>query len=105
MQVLLNMLEFGMTPQQALDAPRFCIGPAPTEAGHIALEDGIPETTRQALEHMGHRRVVLLSGWDRSLFGRGQIIVQTQQRASDGTTRRVYVAGSDPRADGQAIGY
>ena len=25
-QVLLNMTEFGMDPQQALDAPRFCIG-------------------------------------------------------------------------------
>ena len=25
-QVLLNMAEFGMDPQQALDAPRFCIG-------------------------------------------------------------------------------
>ena len=25
-QVLLNMVEFGMDPQQALDAPRFCIG-------------------------------------------------------------------------------
>ena len=26
-QVLLNMLLFGMTPQAALDQPRFCIGP------------------------------------------------------------------------------
>ena len=25
-QVLLNMAEFGMDPQQALDAPRFCVG-------------------------------------------------------------------------------
>ena len=26
-QVLLNMLEFGMNPQKALNQPRFCIGP------------------------------------------------------------------------------
>ena len=25
-QVLLNMLQFGMEPQRALDVPRFCIG-------------------------------------------------------------------------------
>ena len=25
-QVLLNMLEFGMNPQEALNQPRFCIG-------------------------------------------------------------------------------
>ena len=26
-QVVLNMSLFGMNPQQALDAPRFCVGP------------------------------------------------------------------------------
>ena len=29
-QVLLNMLEFGMHPQEALDQPRFCIGDSST---------------------------------------------------------------------------
>ena len=104
-QVLLNMLEFGMSPQQALDAPRFCIGPAPTEVGEIALEEGISESTRQTLQDMGHHHVHILTGHARALFGRGQIIAQSLRQASDGSTRRVYTAGSDPRADGLAVGY
>ncbi len=31
-QILLNMLEFNMNPQQALDQPRFCVGP-----GHMSV--------------------------------------------------------------------
>jgi gamma-glutamyltranspeptidase/glutathione hydrolase len=36
---MLNMLEFGMDPQAALDAPRFCIG-AHSFGSEISLEDG-----------------------------------------------------------------
>lgn len=36
-QVLLNMLEFGMDPQTALDAPRFCIEPV-DESAVVLLE-------------------------------------------------------------------
>ena len=90
---------------QALQVPRFCIGPAPTEVGEIALEEGIPEHVRQALAQMGHKNVRVLSGWERSLFGRGQIVQATRQLCSNGGMRRVYFAGSDPRADGLAIGY
>lgn len=47
---------------------------------------------------MGHD-VKLTTGHTRAMFGRGQVI----QRLIDGTTgRRVWAAGSDPRADGHA---
>lgn len=38
-QVLLNMLEFGMNPQTALDAPRFCIEPVDENA--VVLLEGM----------------------------------------------------------------
>ena len=46
-QVLLNVLVFGMSAQEALDAPRVCISvgngtPSSSEAqAHVSLEDGI----------------------------------------------------------------
>lgn len=94
-QVLLNMLEFGMNPQEALDAPRFCIQPCPSGAVHF--EDGVPEEVIQDLKRLGH--VVEerpLVGDERMLFGRGQIIRLEENG--------VLVAGSDPRGDGMAVG-
>jgi gamma-glutamyltranspeptidase / glutathione hydrolase len=46
---------------------------------------------------MGHDAEVL-SGFDRSMVGRGQII----QKIVDKSGRTVWAAGSDPRADGHA---
>ena len=34
-QVVLNMSLFGMNPQQALDAPRFCVGPGSYDISEI----------------------------------------------------------------------
>ena len=104
-QVLLNMLEFSMTPLEAVSAPRFCIGPANPEVGQITLEEGISEETAQALRDMGHNIAGIAKGYDRGLFGRGQIILNTHRNASDGSTRRVFQAGCDPRTDGIALGY
>ncbi|SGY79704.1 BQ5605_C008g05205 [Microbotryum silenes-dioicae] len=105
LQVLLNMLHHGHDPQEAIDAPRICIGAGlpdssvnPEDAGDINsevfLEYGIPEATFDKLKEMGHD-VRLLKGHDRAMFGRGQII----QKLSNG----VWAGGSDPRADGHAV--
>lgn len=101
-QVLLNMLAFGLSPQAALDAPRVCIGAGmPDEAEvldrTVYLEDGIAEPTATALKRLGHR-VQIVDGHDRALFGRGQVI---RCQVQDG--RRVYHAGSDMRGDGAAF--
>jgi len=101
-QVLLNMLVFGYTPQAALDAPRVCIGAGMPENGKIFdntvyLEDGISEETVQGLRRLGHN-VVVVRGHARGLFGRGQVI---RRHVDDG--QLVWSAGSDPRADGCAM--
>ncbi len=97
-----------MDPQEALDAPRFCIGPG--HAGHtgaVSVEEGIPMETISKLKSMGHSIEGPLSGPSRALFGRGQIIRSQPVDVSGGGKERVNVwwAGSDGRADGMAVGY
>ena len=102
-QVLLNMLVFGMSPQTALDAPRICVGPGERTSHHetattVFLEEGIPEETIEGLEKMGHQ-VKVLKGTARGMFGRGQVI----RWAVDEEGRGVWSAGSDLRGDGMAM--
>jgi gamma-glutamyltranspeptidase/glutathione hydrolase len=101
-QLLLNMEVFGMNPQQALDAPRICIAAGTPKGGFkqdmtVYLEEGIPEGTVQGLRKMGHR-VEVLKEYDRSMFGRGQII---RCHKEDG--KIIYSGGSDLRGDGCAM--
>ncbi|XP_073437179.1 transmembrane 4 L6 family member 1 isoform X3 [Dendrobates tinctorius] len=74
-QVLLNMAEFGMNPQQALDAPRFCVEYIKKDQKwHLYLEDGFPGNIAEDLKARGHLVQWPITGHDRKLFGRGQII-------------------------------
>ncbi len=95
-QVLVGLLDDHLEPQAALDRPRFCIGPANAD-GVVSLEVGVPPQVVAELERRGHLVQAQISGYERALFGRGQII----RREPDG----VLWGGSDPRADGCAIGY
>ncbi|KAJ1951548.1 hypothetical protein FBU59_000091 [Linderina macrospora] len=97
-QVLLNMVLFGMNPQQALDSSRICI--LVDEEGVVAVEEGVGDEVVARLRQMGHN-VKVERGLQRSQFGRGQIIRRTIDEAAG---MQVLVAGSDPRSDGQAVG-
>jgi len=94
-QVTLALVDDGLDPQAALDRPRTCIEPDDA-AGRVSLEEGIDPAVMQQLHDMGHP-VEPVSGMGRSLFGRGQVILR--DRASG-----VLCGGSDPRADGCAMG-
>ncbi|MEO8357945.1 MAG: gamma-glutamyltransferase [Chloroflexota bacterium] len=93
-QVLAALVDDGLDPQSALDLPRFCID-AEESGGRVALEEGIPSDVISDLETMGHH-VYSVRGYDRSLFGRGQVILRDAETG-------VLCAGSDPRADGCAM--
>ena len=83
-----------------MDAPRICVGnPDDGADGDVVvyLEEGISEETVMGLTQLGHR-VKVLKGWERSAFGRGQVI---RAHVEDGKT--VYSAGSDLRGDGMAM--
>ncbi len=89
LQVISGMVDHGLNPQAALDAPRWQV----ERDGTVRVEPQTPADVVAGLEARGHRVTVERS---RLSFGRGQIIV----RSEDG----VYAAGSEPRADGCAVG-
>ncbi|MDX1645683.1 MAG: gamma-glutamyltransferase [Longimicrobiales bacterium] len=86
-QVLLNMVEFGMDPQEAIDAARF----RHLSANRVAIENVHPEVAA-SLEALGHDLVVPTG----VAFGGGQAILKLD---------RGWAAGSDPRKDGMAAGH
>jgi gamma-glutamyltranspeptidase/glutathione hydrolase len=94
MQVVLGLIDDGLDPQAALDRPRFCIDDG-TSGGQVAFEEGILPEIQSELNKMGHS-VYPLSGYDRAIFGRGQVIRRDAQTG-------VLCGGSDPRADGCAM--
>ncbi len=89
-QVLQRMLDHGMNPQAALDAPRWRWN----RDGSLDLEATMPPDVRAGLAALGHRLVA--SSDSHFDFGAGQIVVRI-----DGG----YLAASDPRRDGQAAGF
>jgi gamma-glutamyltranspeptidase / glutathione hydrolase len=94
MQVVSALADDHADPQASLDRPRFCID-VDVAGAQVALEEGISPAVMAALSEMGHP-VRLVSGPERALFGRGQIIHR------DATTGVLW-GGSDPRADGCAM--
>ena len=92
MQVLVNMIDFGLSPQAAVDAPRFSV-----RLGEgIGIEDIVPEAVIGDLRARGHELVVREP--HPLFFGGGQII---ERDAETG----VLKAGSEPRNDGFAVGW
>ncbi|KAK4204343.1 putative gamma-glutamyltranspeptidase precursor [Triangularia verruculosa] len=110
-QTLLGQIVGGLNPQQALDAPRICIGAGMPENGkvydmRVYVEEGMPEETVEGLRKLGHEVTVVEATpgekWQsRSLFGRGQIIRWTVDSVEK--DRGVWSAGSDMRGDGGAF--
>jgi gamma-glutamyltranspeptidase/glutathione hydrolase len=98
MQTLINMIDFGMNIQQAIEAPRwssraFPASPFPhtMHPGDMSVEARIPEPTRQALISRGHK-LRIAPPW--SLGSNAGIIVDV--------TTGVLSAGADPRVDAYA---
>jgi gamma-glutamyltranspeptidase/glutathione hydrolase len=89
-QVILNAIDHNLDPQASLDAPRWHWS---TER-HVKLEPTVDPSIVAGLRERGHAVDV-----DRNIevFGRGQIIWRLDSGA--------YVAGSDGRTDGCALGY
>lgn len=94
MQTLVRMLDYRQNPQAACDAPRWRYN-----AGlEINVESAMNPALVQGLLERGHRTEVIRDSYQD--FGAGQFIWRLGDPAVEG-----YVAASDPRRDGQAVGF
>jgi gamma-glutamyltranspeptidase/glutathione hydrolase len=86
-QVVSRMLASGQNPQAAIDGPRWRV-----EGDEVWIEASLPAKAKRGLTDRGHRlkQATLID------FGAGQIIL----RVPEG-----YVAGSEGRRDGCAVGF
>lgn len=86
-QMVVNLMDYGMNPQSALDAPRWRF----LEGNRVLLESSVERSLVMALSDRGHQIQVSAEVGN---FGKGQMVLQ-----QDG----VLVAASEPRADGIAL--
>ncbi len=89
LQVVSVMVDSGLDPQSALNMPRWRI----IEGKNLQMEKGFSKQIIEQLKNRGHQITI---PEDITGFGRGQIIIKQDDK---------YIAGSDPRADGLALGY
>lgn len=99
-QVLCNMIDFGMNVQEAGDAARYRhdgssspTGDRMRDGGVLLLESGISGSAAEELTRRGHRVEIKGQG-----FGGYQAILRRPDAG-------VYHAASEMRKDGQAVGY
>jgi gamma-glutamyltranspeptidase len=91
LQVFNNIVLFGMTPQRAVEAPRW----RSWENGRLQVEEGVPEDVRAALRAMGHD--VRVQRGQSSDLGGAQVILLTPTGAR--------AVGADPRREAYGIAW
>jgi gamma-glutamyltranspeptidase/glutathione hydrolase len=91
-QFLVNLIDFKMNLQEAMDAPRA----RHLQGLEVYLEDGIPEEVAAALQGKGHQ--VLQGNPTTNQVGGGQVIYWDHPE-------NVLLGASDRRKDGCALGY
>jgi len=101
LQTFLNVVEFGMNIQAAIESPRWSTTSFPSSEfphtmrpGQMAVEDRIPEAVRKALESRGHKLAVN-GPW--SLGATSAILIDP--------VSGVLSAGADPRGDNYALAW
>ena len=104
LQAFLNVVEFGMTPQQAVEAPRVAsysfpnsFSPHTEPQGRLNVEARIPDDVRRELAARGHDVVV----WPEWAFEAGSVAMALDLRAPG--EQRALAAAADPRRSAYAL--
>ncbi|GGB79944.1 gamma-glutamyltransferase [Dyadobacter sediminis] len=99
-QIVMNMIDYGMNPQEAGDAPRIDhqgssepTGTKMTDSGIITMESGYSYETIRELMKMGHK-----VGYAAGAYGGYQAIMFD-------AAHKVYHGATESRKDGQSAGY
>jgi gamma-glutamyltranspeptidase / glutathione hydrolase len=87
LQVIVNLMDYGMNPQSALDAPRWRF----LHGNTVLLERSVSRSLAMRLSDRGH--TVQISA-EVGQFGKGQIVLRHNG---------AFLAASEPRADGIAL--
>jgi len=96
-QLITNLVDYGMEPQQAIEAPRWVAGgPDPARPLFVELESRFDSGLSGQLSELGHD-VVVGNNFNTS-FGHAQMILRDAETG-------LLSGGADPRADGVAIGW
>jgi gamma-glutamyltranspeptidase/glutathione hydrolase len=100
LQMLTKLIDGGIKAQDAVESPRWHSFPGTDPAtinrpGELRVEMGMPEDTIRDLGRMGHNVVQNPLGAHNGVV---QLILRDQRRG-------VLIGASDPRGDGQAVGY
>ncbi len=92
LQITNNMLLFGMTPQQAIEAARFR-----SQGGvRVSIENRVSQSALQGLQNLGHE-LNIIEGWT-ATFGGAQMIHHDPDTG-------VLTAAADPRREAYALAY
>ena len=100
LQILTNLIDYGLDPQEAVEAPRWWSFPGtdPESLGtpmELRVEAGMPEAAIRGLEKLGHRVARRAPG---THDGKVQLILLDRERG-------VLKGASDPRGDGHAAAW
>ena len=102
LQLITNIIDFGMNPQEAVEAPRWRSLQNPMEStvphtcsNNLQLESRFSREVREELARKGHE-LEILGDWGGA--GNAQVIIRHPESGA-------LIGGSDPRVNGYAIGW
>ena len=95
-QIIINIIDFNMSLDEAIEAPRFFTYSSQGKPRSISLESRFPEKTYETLKNMGHS-IRIREAFDK-YFGGAQGILILQDK-------KVILGGADSRRDGYGAGY
>jgi len=95
-QIILNIVEFGMSLDEAIEAPRFFTHSSQGQAREVHVESRIPSSVIQSLEGIGHK-VIIRQAYDKYFGGAQGLLILKE--------KNLILGGADSRRDGSGAGY